>query len=113
MVFLGCVGLLFTTQAILILSRHREYYLSMQLLKSLIEKELGFYDIRLGKTDLSLPSKVAAEHLGRLMTHPEEWIDARRWRLSAITARLYRVYWGVVVIHLLIVALAIAGLIGT
>jgi len=111
MLFLAVVGLLFTTQAILILGRHREYYLSMQLLKSLIEKELGFYDIKLGQTDLSFPSKVEARHLQRLLNHPDEWIDERRWRLSAITARLHLVYWGVVVLHVVILLVALIGLI--
>jgi hypothetical protein len=110
MLFLGLVGLLFTWQAMLILSRHREYYLGMQLLKSLIEKDLGFYDILLGQTDLSFPSRVPAEHLPQLFADPIEWLHDRKWQLTSITARLHLVYWGVVVIHLAIMVLAIVGL---
>lgn len=110
MLFLSAIGLLFTWQAMLILSRHREYYLSMQLLKSLIEKDLGFYEMMMGQTDLSFPSKVAAEHLPRLYGEPTEWLRDRKWRLTSITARLHLVYWGVVVIHVVIMVLAVIGL---
>jgi len=46
-VILAIIGLFLTLIAISILGKQRGYYLEMLLRKTLLEKELGFYDVHI------------------------------------------------------------------
>lgn len=106
---LAVTGLLLTIVALGILKRHRTYYLDMLLKKSLIEKELGFYDIVIESTELSFQWNVPKEKLHQLRV-PETWKKSEMWRRSSIAFRLLAAYWFLIVIYALMLILLLVSL---
>ncbi len=105
---LAVAGCLATLIARGILSDHRRYYVGMLVLKTLIEKELKFYEVKLAGVDLCFPWNVESQHLEALQRDPTGWRCDHQWRPGTISRKLRHVYDGVVVLHG-IVLLAVLG----
>jgi hypothetical protein len=102
---LAGLGLFLTAVADRILAKHRQYYLEMLLRKTLLEKELGFYESNIAGVDLSFPWKVDAKDLDEIRDS-EKWKTDQSWRPGTISRLLkvtYRVF-----IAFYVVALAMA-----
>ena len=54
-VIITAVGLVLTIQALMILKKNRKNFVRMQVLRGLLENELGFYDNELGGVKLLFP----------------------------------------------------------
>lgn len=93
-----------------ILRGHRDYYLQMLLLKTLIEDDLGFYKAKFARTevDMSFPWKVDAEYVPRMRDDPTRWRNEQRWRNGTISLKLRYMYDGVLILHGLALLLALA-----
>lgn len=92
------VGTFLTVQARSILLKHRGYYLGMLIRKTLIEKQLGFYDFVLSKSpegqsvDLSFPWQVDRKFLPEFIRDIEKWRSEQEQRPGLITTALFRIY---------------------
>jgi hypothetical protein len=104
----GALGIFLTLAGRYILKRDRVYYLQMLLKKSLLEDELGFYQIKFSgsETDLSLPWRLSPEVFAELRQNPAEW-TARQIRGPGTIARWLFVTYEVL---LAIYALALLSL---
>ena len=109
-VLLAVAGLLLTLTARTILTRHRKYYLQMLYRKTMIERELGLYDVRLVGSDLSFPWNVEGKYIPCMESDPSGWRDEQMRRKGTITRLLFLVYEGVICAHLLILIAAVIGL---
>jgi hypothetical protein len=105
---LAVFGLILTIIALHILGGHREYYLAMLVRKTLLESELGFYDVKLYGVDLSLPWRVEEQDLKELKNNPVEWQKQQMWR-GKITPYLRYTYWMVIAIYVVILILVLLG----
>jgi hypothetical protein len=92
-VILSGIGLFLTVIAVRILKKHRDYYLNMLLLKTLLEKELGFYEPDFQGIDLSFPWKVEHKSVDKALKEPDKWITSQRWRRGTISRMLWMTYW--------------------
>lgn len=99
---LALIGLGGTVTALRIFSRHRKYYISILLRKTLIEKEMGFYDTCLSETDLSFPWKVDREYVESLCENPKKWLSDQKWRKGTISRMLKGTYQFVGFIYVII-----------
>src|SRR5690242_4953351 len=70
-------GIFITLVGRYILKRHRIYYLQMLIKKTLLEQELGFYEVKFSGTqqDLALPWRLTLETIALIKENPEKWID--------------------------------------
>jgi len=77
MILISAPGAALTLTARYILKRHRIYYLQMLAKKSLIEDQLGYYQIKLAgsESDLAFPWRVAREVVVEIKKNPEAWIQ--------------------------------------
>src|SRR2546430_2453377 len=84
------LGIFLTLGGRFMLKRHRIYYLEMLAKKSLLEKELGFYDRTLAgsKIDLALPWRLKPEVVAEIAQNCEAWIE-KSIRLRGTMARVY------------------------
>ncbi|MBI1923856.1 hypothetical protein HYR99_06360 [Candidatus Poribacteria bacterium] len=98
---LAVVGLVLTVMALRILRGHREFYLGVLVRKSLLEKELGFYDVTLSCVDFSLPWQILPQDLTELIKDPIEWQRRWLWR-GKVTPFLRYTYLVVIAIYVLI-----------
>jgi len=98
---LASIGLLLTLLAISILWKHRDYYLDMLRLKTLLEERLGFYSLELRGTNLSFPWNVPENRLERLKTDRDAWKREERWRRGSISLRLLCSYLLFIAIYLI------------
>ena len=106
LVSLPVLGILVTLQARFILSQHRRYYVSMLAIKTLIEKQLGFYDFHLwdladGKyIDLSFPWQVDRQYLDKeFIKDVPKWRTKHETRPNLISTRLFNIYSAVIGLH--------------
>lgn len=102
-------GLILTIAATGILKKHRKYYLNMLLIKTLLDRELGFYETTYQGINLTFPWKVDKEHLHKL-DRPDKWIADHMFEQGTISRWLWFTYIFVIVIYILIM---IASIIGT
>jgi len=90
---LASVGLFFCFIGMKILTGHRQYYLDMLMRKTLIENDLGFYDLKLNSIDLSFPWKVDEEYLESMFKDLKGWKNKQMWRSGTISRYLLMSYW--------------------
>ncbi len=106
---LAILGFLITLVARIILAKHRDYYLGILLRKTIIERELGFYDQKICCVDLVFPWKVDKQFVGSLVDNPSAWLADQKRRKGTITRLLFLVYEGVLVIHGIILLAVLIG----
>lgn len=106
---LALVGLVFATVALKILTKQRRYYTEMLLRKTLVEKELGFYNILLSGHDLTFPWKVDQQYVSDLTDDPQRWLDRHQRRKKSISRLIFQVYYGVIVIYGIILLVILFG----
>ncbi len=84
------LGVFLTLGGRFMLKRHRIYYLEMLAKKSLLEKELGFYDRTLAgsKVDLALPWRLKPEVVAEIAQNCDPWIQ-KSIRPKGTMARVY------------------------
>lgn len=98
LLLLLATGIFLTMQARSILVRHRSYYLGMLIRKTLIEKQLGFYDFLLSedsehlRIDLSFPWQVDHQFLSEFSKDIAKWRSEQEKRPGLITTTLFRIY---------------------
>jgi hypothetical protein len=109
-VSLAIAGMLVTWVAHAVLTSHRKFYLSILLRKTLIERELGFYDQLSAGVDMSLPPSVREDFLDELASRPDTWRSEQQRAHGTITKRLFLVHEGLFCIHALILGTAFLGL---
>ncbi len=107
--FLSLVGITLTAMALRILHGHREFYLGVLVRKSLLEKELGFYDTTIRGVDLSLPWSIASQDLAELIQDPSGWQRRWLWR-GKVTPFLRYTYLVIIAIYVLISAALVLSL---
>lgn len=73
--------------------------------KSLLEKELGFYDVSIHGVDLSLPWQISPSDLAELTQDPIKWKRRWLWR-GQVTPLLRAAYQGVMGVYIAIILLA-------
>jgi len=98
-VILAGIGLFLTVIAVRILRKHRDYYLSILLLKTFLEKELGFYELDFQGINLSFPWKVDEEFVQKALKRPDKWMTSQRWRRGTISRILWMTYWFFIVLY--------------
>jgi hypothetical protein len=92
-------GLLLTIIAVKILKKHRTYYLNMLLVKTLLEKELGFYEINYQGIELAFPWKIDKEFNDIELQRPDRWLIRQMWRSGTISRLLWLTYWSFIVLY--------------
>lgn len=108
LLFLPLIGFAVTMQARSILSRHRSYYLSMLIRKTLIEKQLGFYDFSLCELpdgqhiDLSFPWHVDRKFLAEFSKDVTQWRKDQQKRPGLISTILFNIYNCVLALHIIL-----------
>lgn len=107
-IILSIVGLFLSIIAIMILKKHRDYYLNMLLLKTLLEKMLGFYELDFQGIDLSLPWKVEEKDVKEALKRPDKWMAEQRWRPRTISRLLRITYWLFIVIYIIVIIAVMA-----
>lgn len=93
------LGFLVTLLAHAIMTKQRTYYLQMLLKKSLVEKEMGFYDITLLGENLSFIWSVPPDVLKNLKD-PEAWVREARRGKHTITRFLFMLYDALIIIYI-------------
>jgi len=106
---LAIIGLFLTLIAINILGKHREYYLGMLLRKTLLEKELGYYDVHIRGVDLSFPWSVDVQYIDDMALDPNKWKKEQRFRKGTISRLLWLTYWLFVAIYIASLIAVIVG----
>ena len=104
----GC-GIALTLAARFMLKRHRIYYIETLAKKSLLERELGFYETRLEGTDIdrALPWRLKPEVVEEIAKDFDEWVQ-RSIRSKGTMVRVYfLMYEAVLAIHALVLAFAV------
>jgi hypothetical protein len=71
----------------------------MLLLKTLLEKELGFYEPDFQGIDLSFPWKVERKSVDKALKEPDKWLISQRWRRGTISRMLWMTYWFFIVLY--------------
>ncbi|MDB6125917.1 MAG: hypothetical protein JWQ71_4910 [Pedosphaera sp.] len=91
---IAALGLSLTMVARYILKRNRVYYLQMLMKKTLLEKELGFYDVKFSGTqvDLVLPWRLTPETVTVIKEDPEKWVTAQIRSPGTIARWLFLIY---------------------
>jgi hypothetical protein len=107
---MALIGLSITGVGLCLLHMQWATYTGALLRKTLIEKELGFYDVRVGGIDLSLPWKVEARDgtLEGLLRDPQVWYH-RHERRNVQLLLLTLLYLIVMVVYVTALGLVIAG----
>ena len=82
----------------------------MVLRKTLIERELGFFDQELTGIDMSLPWKVDKGFHDSLTSDPLQWLAEQKRRKGTVTRHLFCIYELVIAAHVLILLAAVLGL---
>lgn len=90
---LAGVGLFFSWVGIKILGHHRRFYTGMLLRKTLLEKELGFYDVCLHGVDMAFPWSVDGKYVQHLIANADEWQKEQARRRGTISRLLWQSYW--------------------
>jgi hypothetical protein len=97
-VILSAVGIVITIQALMILKKNRQNFVRMQVLRGLLENELGFYNNELKGVKLLFPwGPDKDEYQKNLVNDPLGWEKGQIWR-------------GKVTIHLRFIFLLIIGI---
>lgn len=106
---LAVFGALVTVAALFILRGHRDYYLGVLVRKTLLERQLGFYEVRLAGLDISLPWNVPSRFVDDVERDAEQWMTRHRWR-GKITWLLRLIYLVIVALHAAVAATVLAGM---
>jgi hypothetical protein len=106
-IILSSVGVFLSIIAIKILKKHRDYYLNILLLKTLLEKTLGFSKMDFQGIDLSFPWKVEKKYVDKALENPKEWITKHRWHPGTISRLLWITYWFFMALYVLIIIVVI------
>ena len=95
-----------------VLRRNRVYYLQMLLKKSLLEKELGFYEVRFSgtETDLAFPWRVTPEVVAQMKEAPEAWIAEQVRGPGTIARWLFIIDEVILGVYVLVLALALRAI---
>jgi hypothetical protein len=103
---LGVLGILLTLVARYILKRNRIYYLQMLMKKTLLEKELGFYDVKFSgaEVDLALPWRLTPEAITTIKENPDKWVEVQVRGPGTIVRWLFVIYEMVIGLYGLILA---------
>jgi hypothetical protein len=110
---LAALGLFVTAIGLQVFRKHRRYYVEMLLRKTLIEHELGFYDVLLSGEDLSFPWKVDRQFLARLLDNPQTWVNDHQFRPGTNSRWLLWIYWGLIALYAgVLVAIVLLALVG-
>jgi polyferredoxin len=86
------LGLVFTIVALRIFTYQRRNFVEMMVQKTLIDKELGFYETNINGVDLSFPWKVDRQYVPNLQSNPSKWQKEQRWRKRSISRLLLYVF---------------------
>jgi hypothetical protein len=90
---LSLFGIVVTVAARYVLKRHRIYYLQMLAKKSLVEDELGFYEVRLGQdADLAFPWRLAPEVVAEIRQDAAAWVQKALRGRKTITFAQFVIY---------------------
>ncbi|WP_150107355.1 hypothetical protein [Pedosphaera parvula] len=91
---LSILGILLTLTARYILKRNRVYYLQMLMKKTLLEKELGFYDVKFAGTevDLALPWRLGPQAIALIQENPDKWVEVQIRGPGTIVRWLFVIY---------------------
>ena len=100
---IAVAGVALTVIARAILQNHRAYYLDMLLRKTLIERELGFREMRIEGVDLVFPWGVPDRALALITFDVEAWRNQQYRRRGTITRKLFIVYESVIAAHITVV----------
>ncbi len=106
---LAGVGLFFSWVGIKILGHHRRFYTGMLLRKTLLEKELGFYDVRLHGVDMAFPWSVDGKYVPCLIADSDGWQKEQARRRGTISRLLWQSYWLFPILYAGSIAVVIAG----
>lgn len=104
---LASIGIVLSLAALMIITRQRKYYVEMLRIKTLIEDDLGFYEIELSGIDLSFPWKVPKEKLDSFKQDPGHWLKCQMWRKWSVAHVLFCVCLLIVIVHVSILLYAI------
>ena len=96
-------GLLLTIIAVKILKKHRAYYLNMLLVKTLLEKELGFYEVNYQGIELAFPWKMDKKYINTELQRPDKWMVDQMWQSGTISRLLWLTYWSFIVLYAVII----------
>jgi hypothetical protein len=113
---LAALGLLLTLVARYILRRNRIYYLQMLMKKTLLEKELGFYDVKFSgaQVDLALPWRLSPETVTVIKEDPEKWVEAQIRSPGTIVRWYFLIYEVVIGVYsLLLISLVFSWISGS
>ena len=103
------LGVVLTLAARYILKRNRIYYLQMLLKKTLLEKEAGFYEMKLAQseTDLAFPWRLSPEIFEMLQKNPGQWTEQNIDAPKTIARRLFQVYEVVLGLYVALLLVAV------
>lgn len=105
---LALVGLVVTLLARGIYYKQREYYVRMLAKQLLLEKQLGFDDLKVGTLDLSFPwGTYSPGCMYLLEKDSEKWIQEELNRKSSVRWKLMLVYDLILTLHIGIIIAAI------
>jgi hypothetical protein len=110
---LAVLGLGFTGVAFRIFTFQRQSFVEMLLQKTLLDKQLGFYDTTIDGVDLSFPWKVPGRFVPDVRKDPEKWKKEQRWRKGSISSLLRMVFIAMSIIYAMgLIALLVAFEVG-
>lgn len=109
---LAAGGIFLTLTARYILKRHRIYYLQMLAKKSLLEKELGFYQTKFdgSATDLSFPWRLSPEVVAEIQQNFEAWIEKSIRARGTMARAQFLIYEALIGLYALTLVLAMIWL---
>ena len=99
---LAVFGFVLTIIAFFILRKQRDYYIDMLQTKTLLEKELKFYEIKIDNIHLSFPWNVEKEFIDKMIKN-DNWKTEQRWRIGTISHLLMLTYLFVFIIYSIII----------
>jgi hypothetical protein len=106
---LPLIGIAFSLIAFKIFEKHRDFYTEMLLRKTLLERELGFYETAVLGHDLSFPWKVEQQFIAGLADDPDQWLIEQRFRKGTASSLLRYVYFGVTAIFAIVFLAVLFG----
>lgn len=109
LIVLAVLGFAFTIVTLLIFKSQRESFVEMMVQKTLLDKELGFYETTIDGVDLSFPWKVPKKYVPDLQSDPSKWKKEQRWRKASISRLLLFVFLAMLVIYTVALILLLIG----
>lgn len=106
-VFTAAIGIAVTLVALFILKRHREYYTQMLLRKTLLERALGFWDMKIQGIALAFPWWVDGKFHEEMLQDPTKWVRAQLFRSGTISYWLRTTYFSAIGVHVLLIIIIV------